>query len=561
MGPVNAVLTPEGGRTTAVSCSPAALGWDVSSAVLTPGAGRRRHHSILSDTNPERAPPRLECTPRPHAAAGTAEPASGILAAIMADSAEPTARAVVEPIDLAAPIESVVARFAGQLNPAILESSLQNDAYGRFSIFACDPVAELRVDHGCVDCPLDLLARGMAKFPRTEPHPSQVPFAGGWIGFLSYEAGLWIERIGFPVDATNVHPLVRFCLYDSAAVYDHLAKQWYLTAIEWPEGGGMRRRPVGERLKRVKRMLEAARDDDPPRPPDYSPGTALSPNMSREDYITRVDRIKRYIEAGDVYQVNLTQRFTTRTTLSPVELYLRLRRISPSSHAALLSWDHSAVVCSSPELFLDLHDALVITRPIKGTRGRDDDPQRDASLRRALETSEKDRAELNMIVDLLRNDLGRVCSFGTVRVVEAGEIEDHPTVFHRVATVEGRLRANLTWVDLLRAAFPGGSITGAPKVRAMQIIKELEPTPRGIYCGSVGWIGLDGSTSLNIAIRTMTQTGDRVHAYAGGAIVADSTPESEYEEVLTKLAGMARALGCRLPKEAPHLLLEEVPAI
>jgi len=218
-----------------------------------------------------------------------------------------------------------------------------------------------------------------------------------------------------------------------------------------------------------------------------------------------------------------------------------------------------AILSSSPELFLDLRDGHVVTRPIKGTRPRTGDPRIDAMARRELAESEKDRAELTMIVDLLRNDLGRVCSFRTVQVRDPGEIEEHPTVYHRVATIEGDLKTGLGWSDLLRAAFPGGSVTGAPKIRAMQIIRELEPTPRGIYCGSIGWIGLDGAMSLNLAIRTIVQRGDVVHLYAGGGIVAQSTPDGEYAETLAKLRGMLRALNAEGPWETMHPAREAVP--
>ena len=192
---------------------------------------------------------------------------------------------------------------------------------------------------------------------------------------------------------------------------------------------------------------------------------------------------------------------------------------------------------------MELRGDHVTTRPIKGTRPRGGSAREDETLRRALAESEKDAAELNMIVDLLRNDLGRVCSFGSVRVVDPGEIETHPTVFHRVATIEGRLTPGRGWAGLLRASFPGGSITGAPKIRAMQIIDELEPTRRTAYCGAIGMIGLDGSMSLSVAIRTMIQAGGSVHLHAGGAIVADSQPEEEYREILAKARGMFAALG------------------
>jgi len=296
-----------------------------------------------------------------------------------------------------------------------------------------------------------------------------------------------------------------------------------------------------------RRLKPAARGEDADTHLDRSAKIRSSPpipNMSREDYLRKVQRIKRYIAAGDVYQVNLTMRFAVNTTAQPYEIYQRLCDINPASHAAFLHYDDFAIISASPELFLDLRDGHVITRPIKGTRPRTGEPSRDAVARRELETSEKERAELNMIVDLIRNDLGRVCEYGTVRVTDPGSIEELPTVFHRVATIEGRLAEGKTNLDLLAATFPGGSITGAPKIRAMQIIRELEPTPRGVYCGSIGWIGLDGSMSMNIAIRTMVQVRDTVYVYAGGGIVADSDPEQEYEETLLKASAMFRALGC-----------------
>jgi para-aminobenzoate synthetase component 1 len=354
-------------------------------------------------------------------------------------------------------------------------------------------------------------------------------------------------------------PRARFGLYDAAAVYDHQKEQWYLTAIDWPAPLAMQRPPVAQRLSLLRERLQSASRlalDEPPSP--YT--TRPVPNMSRKAYVAKLLRAKRYIEAGDVYQVNLTQRFTAQTTATPLELYRRLRTASPSSHAALLMWDDTAIISSSPELFLDLGDGHVVTRPIKGTRPRTGDPRIDAMARRELAVSDKDRAELTMIVDLLRNDLGRVCSFGTVRVTQPGEIEEHPTVFHRVATIEGNLKSGMGWPDLLRAAFPGGSVTGAPKIRAMQIIRELEPTPRGVYCGSIGWIGLDGAMSLNIAIRTIVQRGDRVHLNAGGGIVAESTPDAEYAETLAKLRGMLQALNAEEPWEITRPAREAVPS-
>jgi para-aminobenzoate synthetase component I len=412
-------------------------------------------------------------------------------------------------------------------------------------------------------------------------------FSAGWIGFLTYEAGLSIEGIT-PTTRDDVPiPPSRFGLYDTVAIFDHQEQSWALCAVEWPEGMFDDRPSARERLERLRSVL-AERSETTMEPassrcePGVQGGTLtesgprelkfatrsvkpssrrlkpaaredgrfetspLVPNMSREEYLRRVERAKRYIEAGDVYQVNLSIRFSAKTTGSPQQLYQRLCKVNPAAYSAFIQWGDTAIISASPELFLELRDGRVVTRPIKGTRPRTGDPAIDAAARRELETSEKERAELNMIVDLLRNDLGRVCEFGSVRVTDAGSIEELPTVLHRVATIEGLLAEGKTASDLLRATFPGGSITGAPKIRAMQIIDELEPTARGVYCGSIGWIGLDGSMSMNIAIRTMVQVGDTVHLYAGSGIVADSDPQQEYEEIMAKAGGMIRALGTQV---------------
>jgi para-aminobenzoate synthetase component 1 len=474
----------------------------------------------------------------------------------MKASASSSASAVVEPIDPQVPVESAVVSFAGATCPAILESSMHTTGYGRFSVLACDPADEFIHIHPSEGCPFRALARQVAAYPPLGGAPTGLPFTGGWIGFLTYEAGLSIEGIPCTTVRDVPLPLARFCLYDSAAVYDHNAEQWYLTAVDWPAPIANQRPAVASRLAALRSKLASAAGT-PPTEPSVTPDSSLLPvEMSREDYFTKVGRAKRYIEAGDIYQVNLTRRFSVRTDATPLMLYRRLRRSSPSSHAAFLPWGEVSILSSSPELFLDLRRGQVVTRPIKGTRPRGGDAHLDAMYRRQLEESEKERAELTMIIDLLRNDLGRVCSFGSIRVKSAGQIEEHPTVFHRVATIEGDLGPDRNWLSLLLATFPGGSITGAPKIRAMQIIDGLEPTARGVYCGSIGWIGLNGDMSLNIAIRTMVQSGDTVHVHAGGAIVADSTPEQEYDETIAKATGMLRALACE--PSAERAPLEEV---
>jgi para-aminobenzoate synthetase component 1 len=268
----------------------------------------------------------------------------------------------------------------------------------------------------------------------------------------------------------------------------------------------------------------------------------LRSNFAREEYVAAIRRCIDYIAAGDIFQVNLSQRFTAGLRASPARIYERLLRHAPAWYGALLQYEDHALICNSPEAFLRVipqpdGSRKVITRPIKGTRPRQ--PGMEDQLRQ----SSKDQAELNMIIDLERNDLGRVCEIGSVKVTQPRIIEAHPTVYHGVATIEGNLRPEVTFVDLLRATFPGGSVTGAPKIRAMEIIEELEPTRRGPYCGAIGYLAADGRMEFNIAIRTMIIKDGLVHIPVGGGIVADSNPADEYEETLVKARAMFDALG------------------
>ena len=253
-------------------------------------------------------------------------------------------------------------------------------------------------------------------------------------------------------------------------------------------------------------------------------------------------RVLEYIAAGDVFQVNLSQRFTAQGRHDPLDLYLRLKEESPAPFAAFLQWKDLAVVSASPESFYQTRGDILVTRPIKGTRPRGTDPDDDDRLAAELLASPKDRAELTMIVDLERNDLGRVCEYGSVVVRDPLTIESFAQVHHLVATVEGRLRQDAGPVDVIRALFPGGSITGAPKIRAMEIIDELEPNRRSLYTGAIGYLSQGGSSGFNIAIRTILVEGDRASFQVGGGIVADSDPEAEYEETLAKGKGMLAVL-------------------
>jgi para-aminobenzoate synthetase component 1 len=268
----------------------------------------------------------------------------------------------------------------------------------------------------------------------------------------------------------------------------------------------------------------------------------LKSNFSCEEYLKAVERAKEYILAGDIFQVNLSQRFEADLTIPPYELYRRLRRINPAPFASYLNFAGVSVVSASPERFLKLQGDWVETRPIKGTRPRGKSAEEDRALAQELLSSIKDRAENVMIVDLERNDLGRVCRYGTVRVVELAILETYPTVFHLTSTVRGRLCPDKTRIDLLKATFPGGSITGAPKVRAMEIIDELEPTRRSVYTGSIGYLSFSGEMDLNIVIRTFLVKEGKAYFQVGGGIVYDSEPEAEYEETLDKAKALFQAL-------------------
>ncbi len=253
-------------------------------------------------------------------------------------------------------------------------------------------------------------------------------------------------------------------------------------------------------------------------------------------------RVLEYIAAGDVFQVNLSQRFVARGRPDPLDLYLRLKAKSPAPFAAYLGWDDLAVLSASPEWFYQTRGDLLVTRPIKGTRPRGRDAEEDAGLAGELRASPKDRAELTMIVDLERNDLGRICRYGTVRVIDPLTVESFAQVHHLVATVEGRVRSGAGPIDVVRAVFPGGSITGAPKIRSMEIIDELEPARRSLYTGAIGYFSRGGTSAFNIAIRTMLVEGERVSFQVGGGIVADSDPEAEYRETLHKARGLREVI-------------------
>jgi para-aminobenzoate synthetase component 1 len=367
------------------------------------------------------------------------------------------------------------------------------------------------------------------------------PFGGGAVGYFGYEFGAQGEGVHPSSPDEPDIPDARFGFYDGVIACDSVTGKTFAVA------NPVANRNNGEILAHLREAVRhAASHPVAPGGPgraDRSSACALASNLTREGYFNRVARAKEYIAAGDIYQVNLAQRFELATADDPYAIYQRLRTLSPAPYGAYLDAGGFQILSSSPELFLRLDgQGRALTRPIKGTRPRGRTAAEDQRLSAELWASEKDQAELLMIVDLERNDLGRVCRYGSVRVEERHRLEAHPTVFHLVATISGQLGEGRDLFDCLRSMLPGGSITGAPKIRAMQIIDELEPCRRHVYTGSIGYLGFDGTCDLNIAIRTILCHQGRARYHVGGAIVSDSDAESEYQETLAKGRAMRAAL-------------------
>ena len=419
------------------------------------------------------------------------------------------------------------AHFTDLPDLVFLDSSARGGgALGRHSFLTADPIARA----GANGDPLTA-ARALLAPHHRAPIPGLPPFQGGIAGYVGYDWGAELERVRRPASTEAATPDAALGLYDWVIAWDHVGgRAW---TIAW----------TPQRLAWVRDRLDA-----PTRTPSTvlrrPPPSTVTSNFTRRDYKAGVATIRAYIAAGDVYQVNLAQRFRTAFTGTPLELYRRLRARSPAPFGAYLALGDLSITSISPERFLRLDAATraAEARPIKGTRPRGATPAEDAALAEALTASEKDRAENVMIVDLLRNDLGKVCRPGSVRVPELYALESHPTVHHLVSTVAGVLAEGADAFDLLRAAFPGGSVTGAPKIRAMEIIAELERAPRGVYCGAIGYVSATGAMDLNIPIRTIVVHDGVASFHAGAGIVWDSDPAAEYDETLAKARALIDAL-------------------
>lgn len=363
-----------------------------------------------------------------------------------------------------------------------------------------------------------------------------VPFAGGALGYWGYDLGLRICA-GIAVDAGHLSdkeclPDMAIGIYDWALVLDHQLHTARLVS----------RQRFSETAKLLPQLLQRLLNS-PPLPDDtFRVQGKITSSFTVASYAAAFAQVQDYLKAGDCYQVNLAQRFSAAASGDALGAYLTLRSLSPAPYSAFLNFPQAQILCASPERFLRVQNGSVETRPIKGTRPRSSDARQDRQLADELRNHPKDRAENLMIVDLLRNDLGKSCTPGSVRVPKLFEVESFANVHHLVSTVEGKLAEGRDALHLLRDCFPGGSVTGAPKQRAMQIIEQLEPNRRGIYCGAIGYVGFDGNMDSNIVIRTLVYSGAEVRCWAGGGIVADSEVAAEYQETLDKASAMLKLL-------------------
>ena len=446
------------------------------------------------------------------------------------------------------PAVTVFETIADEPVLAWLDSAAESDPRGRWSMLCVRPFrtieawdGQVRIDGRPVDGDaFSVLDRELRRY-RITPGASPVPFTGGAVGSFGYGLGGLLETLPARHPNDLGLPEMSVGLFDVVMGFDHQARRCWLISSGFPEQGARRASRAVTRADEVEALLGREARDIP-----ACGQVAWRAELDRATYERRVGWVLGKIRAGDIFQANFTMRLqgARPAGLSAAGIHLRLRAESPAPFAAFLRRGRRALASASPERFLRLDaDGQIETRPIKGTRPRDADPDVDSALRGTLAASIKDRAENLMIVDLMRNDLGRVARPGSVAVPTLHEVETFASAHHLVSEVTAQLRSGLGPVDLLRATFPGGSVTGAPKIQAMQIIDAIEASARGPYCGSIGWIGFDGAMDSSIVIRTVVVAGDRLVAQAGGGIVADSDPASEYEEMRVKLGPVLRALG------------------
>jgi para-aminobenzoate synthetase component 1 len=468
---------------------------------------------------------------------------------------------VVEELLPLADVESVFLQLSKQPHCLFLDSAKQQDELGRYSFITADPFDYLEIASH-TENEIDGLQQHWNRLLQDleiQTIDELPPFQGGVAGMFSYDIGASFENIPQPRSNEFQIPSLAVGFYDTVVAFDHHQNRAWIISQGLPEKDPAARTAragarilqfrgwIAEQTPRTQQMPVEGIDEAtlavqfPVSAKGVEDGR-LTSNMSAEEYLETAQKTVDYIHAGDIFQVNLSQRLLCRATTDAVSLYQRLRQRNPATFAGYFAMNEFEIASASPERFLQVTQGVVEARPIKGTRARIAMPEADLYAAADLLQSEKDRAENVMIVDLLRNDISRVCDPDSVFVTDLCRLEVYETVQHLVSVVQGRLRSDANVFDLLRATFPGGSITGAPKVRAMELIAELEPTARGAYCGSLGYIGFNGDMDLSILIRTITAGKGWWQFPVGGGIVAQSNPQREYAETWEKAVGMLRAL-------------------
>ena len=445
-------------------------------------------------------------------------------------------------------LDEIAGRLRGARQLAFLDSTRRDVDSGRYSYLTADPFQVLRSwgwrvelagqhDHCLLYGDAWTFLGDLLRRVRIETVPGLPPFQTGVVGYFGYDLGRLLERLPASANDDLGLPDMQLGFYDWTLAADHeTGRSWLIVAG-----------PAADLAQRFKSRLEwlsqAINLSTPPAAVPNSSSVVFRSNYDRNEYICAAQRAREYILAGDIYQVCLSQRLTASYEGDGWALYSALRCLAPVPHGAYLRLGDLEVLSASPERFLQLQGRQIETRPIKGTIRRGTGDREDREFARQLAASEKDRAENVMIVDLLRNDIGRVCEIGTVKVPRINSLEAHPNVWHLVSTISGELAPDKDAIDLLKACFPGGSVTGCPKIRAMEIIEELEPVRRGIYCGAIGYLGFNGDMDTGIVIRTLIKSANKLHLQVGGAVMADSDPEGEYAETLVKAGSVAQALG------------------
>lgn len=454
------------------------------------------------------------------------------------------------------PAQELFVRFKDDKFPFLLESSRDVMGMGRYSFFGSDPFLTVSVKNGSCSVakngpgvrafkapPLAFLRELLRTYTLKGEAAPRVPFLCGAVGFLSYDLGFSLEDIRRKNRPDAVVPDLMFGFYDCAVCVDHLKNKVMIFSSGFPERGPSRTKRAQSRLEEVLKKLKGGEGlCARPMPSGFGEPAKLSSNFLKSRYLDAVKRAKDYIACGDIYQVNLSQRFKTSLEIDDWVLYRRLIRNFPVSFSAFLKNEEFSIISASPERFLNFDGRTVTTRPMKGTRKRTGSPGPDRRFKKELIDSKKEKAELLMIVDLERNDLGRVCSYGSIKVKSLRQIEAYANVFQATAEIQGRLHKSKDRLDLIEACFPGGSVTGCPKIRAMEIIEELEPESRSIYTGSLGYLSFHNTLQMNVLIRSFLKKSEDISFSVGGGIVTDSKPEDEYEETLIKGRALMEAL-------------------